>query len=136
MCQDQVRNKFFFQFLKLHLNPRMKRREKAIAVVSDRYLLGLGSFEEQTRPFYRFPLPYWIRAEHLPADLPFGVFLYNRKIVPPHPISMSSQCAPRHRMRRGGLPTSPRVSFSMFVFGLGNVVPAAPPHGNHSLFVL
>src|SRR5260370_25927525 len=75
MCQDQVRNKFFFQFLKLHLNPRMKRREKAIAVVSDRYLLGLGSFEEQTRSFYRFPLPYWIRAEHLPADLAFRVLL-------------------------------------------------------------
>src|SRR6266702_7257421 len=75
VCQDQVRNKFFLQFLKLHLNLWLKRREKAVAVVSDRDLLGLGAFKEQARPFYRFPFSYGIRAEHLPRNLPFRVLL-------------------------------------------------------------
>ena len=73
MCQDQVRNKFFLQFLKLRLNSRMKRREKAITVISDRDLLGFGCSEKQARTFYCFPFSCWIGAEDLPIDLTFRI---------------------------------------------------------------
>src|SRR5437879_12095294 len=71
MCQDQVRNKFFLQFLKLHLNSRMKHREKAITVISDRDLLGFGCSEKQARTFYCFPFSSCIGARDLPIDLTF-----------------------------------------------------------------
>src|SRR2546422_5554519 len=38
----------------------------------------------------------------------FGCSRKSRRIVPPHPISMSSQCEPRHRIRHRGRSAEPK----------------------------
>src|SRR5882762_5005419 len=73
--QNQVGNKFLLETFKLTFDPRLKRREKAVAIVPDHDLLLLGGCKEEIGRPQRLSFPDGGRTEHFPINLKLLILL-------------------------------------------------------------